>query len=221
MGKPLRNILSELSTDVRALNIDDYISFRYLHDKFISKVEYFLRLESKSREIFGDISGWKSVCIDLIDANYSDCGISYNTCNTLKRSKDKITDLFDSAYGKTVMIFDINGINKFNGISSKDYKDYKTREYKKVNNIVYWFLDDYLYIPDTELESVRAFILQKGTTSANDTHKNKCNLILDTEVEYPDYLITLAKKEALNEIAGIYKRMVEDEKGDNNTNIKN
>jgi hypothetical protein len=46
-------------------------------------------------------------------------------------------------------------------------------------------------------------------------------LILDSEINYPDYLITLAKQETLKEISSVYKRVVEDEKGDNNSNIKN
>lgn len=222
MAKTLRQVLSELVTDIKAVNLDDRVSFRYLDSKFKSKVEYFLRLEAKSREILKDFSIWKPInCIDLIDVASNACNVT-DICFTLKRSKDKIPEAYNTNYGQLIKVLTIDGINEFKPIKSNEYGDYINREYIR-NKYVYWMEDQYIYIPNTTIETIKSLIIPKNPIEVDklNCEASACASPLDAVLSYPDYLITLAKKEVLNELLGAYKRVIEDEKGDDNTNVKN
>lgn len=217
----LRAILSELASDVRAFTLDDRISFRYLHSKFNGKIQYFLRQDARSRDLLRDKTLWKTIdCVELEDTNTGACGFVDN-CNTLKKSVRQLPDAFNTNYGALIRVYGV-GINgkQYRLINSYDYAAYTSREYGSA--LCCWIENNYLYIPNTDVECVKVVLFPKdqhkvdvinGTVSA-------CSSVLDSTVDYPDYLITLAKQEALKEISGIYRRMVQDEKGDDNTNNK-
>lgn len=219
MATTLRKIASELALDVKALNLDDRVSFRYLISKFNSKVAYFLRLESRSREFTKDLSIWKSIgCVELEQVSTNQCGFK-DDCNTLLKSKIKIPEAYNTPYGLLIKVLTIDGRNKFTQIASNQYKDYTTMRYGGTG-LLYWLEEGYIYIPNSEIEGVKVMIIPKEP-SAVDAINNSCNCIypLDGEVNYSDYLITLAKKEVLNELLP-GKSIVQDEKGNDNTNSK-
>jgi len=221
MSKKVGEIVSELALDIRAMNLDDRVSFRYLYSKFKGKIEYFLKLESKSREILKDVTVWKTItCVELEDVNNTACGYIDN-CSTLKRSKVKLPKALSTSYGPIIKVFTIDGKTELGMTKSYEYTDYANREYASTK-LAYWLEDDYLYIPNTTIEAVKVMLIPENEAdvdAANGT-SGSCTSSLDATVSYPDYLITLAKQEVLKEISGVYKQIVEDEKGDNNTNNK-
>lgn len=222
MSTKLKNILSELSTDVKAIHSDDRISFRYLHLKFLSKLQYFLRIEAKSREILKDLSLWKTIdCIKLISINSNSCGY-IDSCNTLKRSETQIPEAYNTSYGQLIKVMSIDGLTEYSIIKSNDYSDYINRLFGIIKP-PFWIENNYIYIPNTDVNYIKVMILPKNSKDVDILNgtATSCSSILDSDVNYPDYLITLAKQEVLKEISGVYKRTPEDEKGDLNTNIKN
>lgn len=221
MAEKLRTILSELATDVKATNIDDRISFRYLHSKFTSKLQYFVRLEAKTREIFKNTPLWQPInCLNLIEVPTNTCGY-IDKCNSLSRSEIKIPAVYDTNYGPTIKVLTIDGFNEFKLIAPHEYKDYINRRFAPVNK-VYWIENGYLYFPNVTIEAVKPLLIPKNPIEVDKINgsADQCTSPLEAYINYPDYLIMLAKKEVFNEIMG-RTRVVEDEKGDNNTNIKN
>ena len=134
---------------------------------------------------------------------------------------EEIPEGFETNYGQLIKVFSLDGKREFKQIKSTDYSSYINREFKKDEIDVFWLENKHIYIPNTDIEAVKALIIPKRCSEV-DKFNNKpiCYLILDTEVCYPDYLISLAKQEVLKEIATVYKRVIEDERGDENTNNK-
>jgi hypothetical protein len=224
MSKTYKDILSELASDVRSFNLDDRISFRYLYSKLNGKLEYFLKLESKSREIAKDPTVWKTInCVELEDSNNTVCGF-IDGCNTLKKSKTTLPEAQVLSTGLSLKVFTIDGLTELQIIQSREYKDYITREYK-TTKLAYWIENNYLYIPNTDIEAVRITLMPKDPAAVDAANgissgTGTCSGPLDSTINYPDYLITLAKQEVLKELTGAYKAITEDEKGDLNTNNK-
>jgi hypothetical protein len=219
MSKTLRQIASTISGDLKALNLDDYISYRYIADKFRDKIAYFLRLEARSRELIRDISIWKTiVSVELEEVGTSYC--DYIGCNTIKKSKVKIPEAFNTNYGLLLKVLTVDGSRQFTPIKSSDYILYTKMEYGG-KNFHYWIEDGYLYIPNVDLEYVKVLIIPKEPIEV-DVLNNPCDCVypLDGKLVYPDYLISLAQTEVMNDLRGRVG-IVEDEKGDDNTNIKN
>lgn len=222
MSVKLGQILSELATDIKSINVDDRTSFRYLHSKFLGKIQYFLRLESKSREILKDPNVWKTIsCVDLIDVNNNSCGY-IDSCNTLKRSKVALPETLVTNSGPVIKVFTIDGRTELSVTKAQEFTDYSNREYAS-KRLAFWIEDKYLYIPNTTIEAVKVMLIPKDESevdAANGSTTTGCTSALDATISYPDYLITLAKQEVLKEISSVYKQITEDERGDNNTNNK-
>lgn len=217
----LRTIVSDLDTAVRGLNLDDRISFRYLANLFKSKMAYFLRQDAKTREIFKNFGIWSTInCVELCDVPPNSCGYIDN-CNTLKRSIICLPKSYDTIYGPMIKVFTIDRRGEFTFIFSGDYKDYSTREYNTKKN-VFWIEDRYVYVPNSSIENIIIMLLPDNPIDVDILNSccDVCTSPLDGVITYPDYLITIAKQEALKEISGIYKRTIEDEKGDDDTNRK-
>lgn len=218
----LRDIVSDLAIDAKALNIDDRISFRYLANKFISRISYYIRLEGRSREITRNLSVWKPInCIELIDIAPNTCGFVDN-CNTLKRSKEKLPKPYDTSYGGLIKIMVLDKSREVKLIKPNDYKAYTTGKFMK-NNLYGWIQDDYLYVPNTDIEQLTGMLVPKNPADVDALNSNctTCVYPLEGEVNYTDYLIDLAKRDVMQDLQGGYRRMVSDEKGDDNNNIKN
>jgi hypothetical protein len=219
MGKKLRQIVSTLALDIKAKNLDDRISFRYLADKFKDKIAYFLRLEAKSREFVRDISIWKTIgCVELIEVATNTCGF-IDECNTLKRSKIKVPNVYNTNYGLLIKVLTIDGRISFTGINSNQYKDFTKLEYG--GNGRFFFIEDgYLYFPNTDIESVKVLLIPKEPIEVDVLNNPcKCAYPLDGEVNYSDYLIILAQQEVLKELLPA-TGIVQDEKPNDNTNLK-
>lgn len=221
MPQKLRQIVSTLALDVKALNLDDRISFRYLADKFTDKIGYFLRLEARSREFTKDLSIWKSIgYVELIDVGTNTAGY-VDECNTLRRSKIKIPEAYNTNYGLLIKVLTIDGSTKFEQIASNAYSDHTKKRYGATGNL-FWLEEGYIYIPNTDIEGIKVMIIPKNPADVDNINNScgTCTYPLDGEVNYSDYLITLAKTEVIKEL---YSRISipQDEKGNDNTNIKN
>ena len=216
-----RQIISDIIDDLKAINLDDRLSYRFIKSKFSSEMSYFLRLEAKSREFAKLQNLWKPIhCIELIPVSLGECGF-VDECSVLMRSKDKIPEAFSTNYGLLLKILTIDGKSTIPLIAnSSEYKDYVNRRWFK-NKSVSYIEDGYLYLPDTMLEKVKVLIVPVNPYEVEKANGSTgCNFALDVEVPYPEYLITLAKRQVLQELSGVTKRVVEDEKGDDNTNKK-
>lgn len=225
MSKTLRDIVSELATDIKSLNLDDRISFRYLANKFNSKLDYFLRLEFKSREFANQQDIWKPIdCVNFKEVNTNGCNF-IDRCTTLYRSVCQIPEPYNTNYGLLLKVLTIDGRREYKLISkSSDYQDYINRRWKGNLRPVY-LEDHYLYIPDIYTEAVKLLVIATSLHAVDKCRacssgkSIECINPLDTEVPYPPYLITLAKQEVYKELLS-RENVREDEKGDDNTNRK-
>lgn len=219
----LRQVVSDLASTLKSVNLDDRISFRYLANVFRDKFSTFLRVEGRSRDVFKQAGIWQPLdCIELEDVSVTACG-DIGDCQTLKRSVKKLPESYTTNYGVLLKILTINGLQEFKQImQSFDYQDYVNREYGPTKE-VFWLQDNYIYIPNTTVEAVRGVIIPKDPIAVDKANGrcNACASPLEAQLNYPDYLITLAKQEVLRDLGGVYVPKVEDERGDDNTNRKN
>lgn len=216
----LKQIISDIATDLKAVNLDDRLSNRYLISKFRDKIQNFLRQDARSREILKDNSVWKTIkCINLIDVDPNGCECQ-GGCDTLKRSEIQIPEAYNTNYGLLIKVLLIDGKKEFKPIKSNEYNDYITREYGR-NLLVYWIEDKYIFVPNITFDRIKVLILPKDPLQVDKINGvvSQCVSPIEAEITYPDYLITLAKKEVVGEL-GAAKGIVEDEKGDDNTNVK-
>ncbi len=221
MAQILRQVLSDLSSDINALNIDDRKSFRFLASKFRDKIQVFIRQDMRAREMLRESNIWKPiryVDLELIDA--IDCCIGDTEDLTISRSKIKIPEAYSTTYGNLIKVFTLDEQQEYKEIKGYQYKEQQAREYG--NGKYFWLENGYLFIPATTIKKVKVLIVAKNPLEVDIINKDKspCTSPLDAELNYPAYLITVAKQEVLKELAGITTKVVPDEKPNENENEK-
>lgn len=159
--------------------------------------------------------------MELADINPASCGIDLNLCKNLKKSIIEIPESYSTSYGPLVKVFTIDNLVEFTFIKSIDFKDYFIRKFK-TNKKVFWLENKHIFVPDTEIEKIKVYIIPKDPSEVDKINGDKdiCASPLDSELSYPDYLIKIAKQEVLKELLAGYKQIKQDERTDDNTNKK-
>lgn len=211
-----RSICSDIQSELKANNIDDRFSFRFLSSRIKDKIKNFVKQDADNRRFSKLSELWRPFPpIQMIEVLNIDYPIVTPNCKTLMKSKKKLPKTYSSNYGKLLRIFNISGEREYTLISKIDYVDIQNREYRDKRIKYAWIEDDYLFIPDSQVEVVKALGFNEETIECD-----KCAKPLDTELSIPPYLLDIVKKDIVNELMGSTKRVVVDERPDENSNIK-
>ncbi len=148
----IREITSEIQTDVNARNIDEYISKRYIYAKLKDKAQTFIKQENASK-LWKQLSLFVSVpCVQMKTVPLVDCcKVFIPNCDTVQRSIHTLPKLYETTYGK-YLIQVRNSINTLNytPTTASAYQNLKQEEIQDPNIRYFWIENDYLIIPDSD-----------------------------------------------------------------------
>ena len=228
-----KDFVSEITNDLRALNIDDRISPRYILSKGRGYAEVYIKRENDQRKLYDYDDIWLTVpCIAMEPSNNIECcGISIPKCKTWMKSKKKIPELYLTGQGPAVKeLQSLRGDLTFNKTTPRDYEKIMKRRYQNKDFKYFWFENDYLVIPDVEVEFVTlvAFFKDKKQGKLLSECPEKvcgvddtlCSFPMDESFPCPGYLMAQVKLDTITNLATFYKRMIIDEIPDLNTNRK-
>lgn len=203
MMDTLRKVVSDIVNDVKASNLDDRFSYRFLASKFIGRADNILRQDIQDRQLLLINDIWMELkCIELEYSSYASCNILYEGDEILKRSKYKIPQTYATKYGNLIKILNIKFGPKYFQIKADQYESKVNREYPNKQLKYFWILDDYLYIADTLAEEVKGLGVFKNSQEV-DFFNGKidcCYKPLDSIVTLPQYIIDIAKKDVVNDL---------------------
>lgn len=219
----LRKAISDIAIDLKAYNLDDKYSYRFIASKLKGNIETFLKQDSLDRTILNINELWKPIYNIALETSYDpSLNIYYDSKDYIKKSIKKIPEVYISKYGNLIKIVNINNTGEYKQIKSFEYKDIKNREFKNKRSKYFWIEDGYLYIPDSDVEEVRGYGLFKDSQEADlfNGTVDCCYKPLDSVLLVPEYIITIGRKEVVTELASINKRLIEDSNPDENQNDK-
>ena len=216
----LRQIISDIINDLNAVNRDDKPSYRHIANKLRDKAQYFLKQDADLRKIFKMNDLWKPInCIEFEDVDLLTCPWYLKDCSTIKKSKEKIPDTFETNYDNTIILSKLKGNAPFKQIKPFQYTEYASNKFSKGK--LFWIEDGYIYMPDSSIKFAKAYGIFKDTTQVDKLNGVEvCISPLDSEFSFPDYIITIAKQEVLKELLGSNKQIVADNNADLNTTTK-
>lgn len=218
-----RDVVSDIVNGLKALNIDDRKSNRYILSQVRDKVSVLIKQDTDTRRLFAVSDVWKKIkCIHLKEQSVLECCADIPGCRTIRKSVEKIPRVYLSSYGNIIKVMNIDGTLEYTQTTQAKYKDIMNREIVNPNVKYFWIDDGYIYIPNSSVETVSVlglFLYPEQADILND-ESTDCISPLDQVFPAPDYILTIAKGQVLQEYAGITARMVEDERADQNSNIK-
>lgn len=208
-----RQFCSDISNELRANNIDDRYSYRFLVSRFKDKIKNFIKQDADNRRLSKLLIFKTFPIIDMEEVPYINYNVDIPDYRTLRKSKKPIINTLSTNYGNLLNIFDISGDRKYTIINHSEYKDILNLEFRDKSIKYAWIENGYLYIPDSDVEKVKPVGIPENPEELNC---EPCSKPLDTEIPFPQYLIDIIKKDLINELLG-GKRIVED----NNPNLNN
>lgn len=218
-----RQIVSDIVGSLASLNIDDRFSRRFILSILVDKTELFIKQDGDQRRLFLVTDIWKSIpCLDMCDASTEVCaGVPGNCCNSLRVSKVEIPEVFESSYGDIIKVMTVDHSKEYTQTKIFNYKDLKNREYQDPNKRYFWILDRHIYIPDSDVKQVFVIGLFKKPYEVDKIlDPSLCVFPLDYNFPCPDYLLDVVKTATKQELASIYKKIIQDSRPDQDPNKK-
>lgn len=223
-----RQIISDIVSDLRAVNLDDKVSKRYILNKLRDFAGLFIKRDADQRRIYSISDIWLDVpCVELCEAPLIECcNIDIPQCTTVRKSKHKIPQTYETFYKELLEVHNPLYAKEFRQITPKEYKNITAREFQDRRIKYFWFSNGYLIIPDSHVEVVTlrgVFLNPAEATKLNEcveSENSKCVNTLDQPFICPDYLVPVVKQEVLKDLFNFFKRNVLDESTNANTNLK-
>lgn len=223
-----RQIISDIVNDLRALDLDDRVSKKYILSKLRNYAALFIKRDADTRRLLNIAEIWTDVpCVELCEMPLVDCcNIDIPNCKTVMRSRYKIPEVLQTLYKELLQVFNPIYTKEFIATTPQQYKNIITREFVDKRLKYYWLSNGYLVVPDAMVSTVtvRGVFLNPAEAlklnSCNTDEDSACVSLLDQPFTCPDYLVTVVKQEALKDLYNFYKRNVVDEEPNLNTNEK-
>lgn len=222
-----RQIISDIITDLRAANLDDKVSKRFILNKLRAYAKTFIRQDAESRRLLNITDLWTDVsCVEMCEAPLVDCcNEDIPDCTTVMRSKHKIPPTYETSYGELLEVFNPTYAKEFRQTTPKAYKNIKLREFRDKRIKYYWLSNGYLIIPDSMVRTVTLRGVFEDPAAAKKldscySENNPCISLLDQPFVCPDYLESVIKQATLQDLFGYYKRVTTDESPNLNNNLK-
>lgn len=188
----IREFVSVVRNNLNSVSLDDYISSEHIYWVSISYAKMLIKREADSRKLFKNTSFFtKLPCVEMENTSISECGIDI-PCKSMMKSKNKLPNSFLSNFGSLIQVFNNTKDVDFKEISTTRYKNLYNQKYKPRNTKYFWIENGYLYIPDSEIESLIVYGLFSSAEEVLNfnAEEGDCIKVLDQEFPAPDYMLS-------------------------------
>lgn len=236
-----REVISNITNTLRSLNTDEHISKRFIFNKLLETTAVFVKRENDLKRLFKSSDVWTPIpCFPLEKKSPVECClVDIPECYFIMKSKYKLPATFSGNHGNIIReVSSVLPIGKpldlnkplhqpmfFTPVSgAKEYRNKINREFVNPNVRYYWIEDDYIYIPDTEIEGVRivAYFLRPWEVKSTDycSGETTCVKPLDEPFNCPTYLYGVVQEEVIKNLANTYEKIPQDDSPDGTVHSK-
>lgn len=222
------DFVSSIIGSLNSVTKDDRIPRRLVLSIGESKARNYISQKLLDRTLHNETNLFTTIsCLVMEPQDLIKCDVlEFRRCSSLMRSKHKLPGLIFSRYGdSTISVTSVDGEIEFSKSSVSDYANNKKRKsYNLTKN--YYIHDNYLYIPEHEIEAVSVILISQNPysceliDSCGNSDKNDCKSIWEYPFICPDKTIDAIRRETSVELATIYKRIPKDENPNLDSNQK-
>lgn len=205
----INDVVSRVRAQIKATKQDAFITDRMIYSFVIKSAKYLMKREDGKNKLMAFSSVIQTmdfVELQEIDKVEACCtGVSSNC--TFKRTKDKLPVFLQGYFGPLIRtISSLDGSEELQPILPSTYLHIsKSKNFKYNTSKYYWFLNDYLYFPNLEWESVRIEGIFEDDISAWTCEEDSCIKRQDQTFNVPDYLLVEIEGQVYKDIIGLYQ----------------
>ena len=216
------DVVSRVRSQIKAEIQDAFVTDRYLYSLILKYAKLYMRRQDSSNKLMKFNSIWQTLpFVELIDVDKVEARCSgIQSGQTIKRTKEKLPSFMEGYWGPLVRtVSSIDGSVECQPTSPGTYTSMtKTTSHKYNKTKYFWFLNDYLYLPNVEWDAIKL----EGIFE-EDISKWSCDISDDCTPRYlqniyiPEFLFAEIETQVLNQLMNTMK--VPSEDSDNKINI--
>lgn len=228
-----RQIINSLRDKLRERNADSNYSNQFLYNALLEHAKWLIKREIAAGRIYVNNSLFQTLkCQKVIETSTIDPCCPVKTNCKIYRTKDKLPEMWIDNFGPVIRaVSSVDGTTDFFVTSPITWQSKRNDPYQKMIDTKYaFFADNYLWFPEHNPHwvNINGFYTDDISGKSNDEcnpecppGKEECVRFLDTKFQLPDWLEAEMFSRALEQIAGVTKRLPEDEQIDKNPTRKN
>lgn len=219
--------VSSILNDGKLLNKDTMLSRRHILAKGRGIADTYIAQRLDSMDISQQYDIVSPIeCFEMIPIEGIKCGVvDLISCKTVMKSKKKLPKLVNGRLGAAILLVtSLDGEYEFKQTSSKSFKNKKKSKYTRDKEAYYIVQDDYLILPNSEVEYVRLEIITLYKEDVEDCDCNEkkdgCKTAWDSEFVCPSNIFTMVRDKTVQEVASLTLQIRADENPDLDENTR-
>lgn len=224
-----RQVIDSLRNKLRERNADSNYSNKFLYQTLLEQAKWLIKREVSAGRIWRNVSFFQTLsCLDVIEASPIDPCCTIKTGCTMYRTSIKLPETWQDDNGpliKTISSIDNN--TSFFYTTPTTWQNKKNDPYNRKSNEKYaFFLNGYLWFPEHNPHKINVYGIFMDDVSTIETSCNPCKddkpcvRFLDTSFMFPEWVEAEMMAKAIELLAGVSKRLPEDEQIDKNPTRK-
>lgn len=210
MATTIAETTSRIRNTVKAVKEDPFLTDRFIYTLVIKYAKTLIRRAEGTNQLSKFSNLYRTIpCMELLEVDRIEacCGGVSSNC-LIKRTKNKIPGVMIARFGpllRTVSSID-SSIEVFPTTPSTYTSMTKTSSFKYNKRKYYWFINEYLYFPDMEWESIMIDgIFEDNITSLTcptGSGDPVCSQRQTQETPIPDFLFTEIEQMVIKDLIG-------------------
>lgn len=215
-----RQVIDSLRNKLRERNADSNYSNQFLYQTLLEQAKWLIKREINSGRIYKNVAFFQTLfCQDVIETSLIDPCCPIKTNCKIYRTKCKLPDFWIDEDGPIIKsVTSIDGSTYFEMTTPTTWQSKKIDPYQKKSKQMYAFYSEgYIWFPENNPHKIN--ILGFWTDDVSDRNgcvDNPCVRYLDTQFMIPDWLEAEMMAKAVELLAGVSKRLPEDEEVNKN-----
>lgn len=215
MSRTIGDVVSRIKGIIKGSKQDAFLTDRFVYSLVLKYAKLMMRRQDsrnklmKFNPVFEILPFVELIEIDKIEAQ---CSSIESNCK-IYRTKFKLPTFFEGYWGPLIRtVSSIDGSTEIQITYPSSYMNIRKQRNYKYNNTKYcWFINGYLYFPDTEWGAVRIEgVFEQDISKFNCNCEGTCIQAQNRSFNVPDFLDADIDKMVLQDL-GIMVRLPDDE----------
>lgn len=203
------DITSRIRSQVKAVRQDSMLTDRLIYSIILKHSKWLMKREDSKNRLMS-FSGVMQTMdfVELVEVDKVEaCCTGLKSDCTIKRTKDKMPIFLQGYYGPLIRtVASLDGSEEMQPTMPSTYLSLsKSKNFKYNKSKYYWYLDDYLYFPNTEWDAVRIEGIFEEDISMYTCEADSCLQKTDLLFNVPDYLFGELEAAVLKDIIAMYQ----------------
>ena len=219
-----RQVIDSLRNKLRERNADSNYTNQFLYQTLLEQAKWLIQREINSGRIYKSTSLFQPLlCQNVIETSPIDPCCPVKTNCKIYRTECKMPDFWSDEDGPIIKtITSIDNSTSWDITTPTTWASIKVDPYQKKSKQMYaFFSDGYFWFPEQNPHKVNILgFWMDDVSNRNGCAENKCVRYLDTKFTIPDRLEAEMMAKAVELLAGVSKRLQEDEEINKNSTRK-